>query len=524
MTPPIPKETLLLYISATTNVVSTVLVAEREEEGQAYPVQRLVYYVSEVLADAKTHYTQPQKMLYALLITLRKLRHYFHAHKIVVPSSFPLGEIIRNLDANDRIIKWSVDLGEFEIEFCPRQAIKSQILADFVSEWTEIQMPPPKERPEHWIMYFDGALNLEGAGAGVLLISPQGKQLKYVLQIHYKASNNGAEYEALIHDLCIAVSLGIKRLLAFGDSKVVIEEVNKEWDCVKDTMDAYCAEIPKLEGHFEGIEFQHVPRNNNIAVDVLSKLGSRRALVLAGVFVQDLRKPSINPRATFKLLDSNNPEPPSSDQNPAPPRDVLMTEKEDDWRKPFIDFILDQLVSNDKVGRERITRRSANYVVIGSDLYRKAASTGILMKCILQSEGLQLLTEIHSGECGYHATSTNLVGKAYRFGFYWPTAITNAKDLVKRCKGCQFFAKQQHLPTQALRTIPPSWPFSMWGLDAVGPFRTAPGGYKHILVVVDKFTKWIEVRPVAKVTSKEAVNLFETSKTASVCLTGSSQT
>jgi hypothetical protein len=141
MTPPIPKETLLLYISSTTNVVSTVLVAEREEEKQAYPVQRPVYYVSEVQADAKTRYTQPHKLLYALLITSRKLRHYFQALKIVVPSSFSLGEIIRNHDANGRIIKWSVELGEFEIEFCPRQAIKSQIIADFVSEWTEIQMP-----------------------------------------------------------------------------------------------------------------------------------------------------------------------------------------------------------------------------------------------------------------------------------------------------------------------------------------------------------------------------------------------
>jgi ribonuclease HI len=170
-------------------------------------------------------------------------------------------------------------------------------------------MPPPNERPEHWIMYFDGALNLEGAGAGVLLISPQGEQLKYVLQIHYRASNNGAEYEALIHGLRIVVSLGIKRLLAFGDSKVVIEQVNKEWDCVTDTMDAYYANIRKLVGHFEGIKFQHVPQNNNVAADVLSKLGSRRALVPACVFVQDLRKPSI------KLSDADNPEPSPNDQS-----------------------------------------------------------------------------------------------------------------------------------------------------------------------------------------------------------------
>jgi hypothetical protein len=86
--------------------------------------------------------------------------------------------------------------------------------------------------------------------------------------------------------------------------------------------------------------------------------------------------------------------------------------------------------------------------------------------------------------------------------------MTDAKDLVKRCKGCQFFAKQQHLPAQAVRTIPPPWPFAMWGLDAIGPFCTAPGSYKHILVAVDKFIKWIEVQPVAKVTLEEAVKFI----------------
>jgi hypothetical protein len=208
-------------------------------------------------------------------------------------------------------------------------------------------------------------------------------------------------------------------------------------------MNAYCAEIRKLEGHFMGIEFQLVPRNNNVAADVLSKLGSKQALVPAGVFVQNLRKTSI------KLLDPDNPEPPQYDQTSAPPRDMLMSEKEDDWRKPFIDFLLDQLVPEDKAERGRITRRSANYVVIGTDLYRKAAATSVLMKCILRLEGLQLLAEIHSGECDCHAASANLVGKAYRFGFYYPTAMTDAKDLAKRCKGCQFFAKQQHLQAQA---------------------------------------------------------------------------
>jgi hypothetical protein len=92
-------------------------------------------------------------------------------------------------------------------------------------------------------------------------------------------------------------------------------------------MDAYCAEIRKLEGHFEGTVFHHVPQNKNMATDVLSKLGSRRALVLAGVFIQDLHKPSI------KLLDPDSPDLAQHDQTPAPLRNMLMTKKEDDWLK-----------------------------------------------------------------------------------------------------------------------------------------------------------------------------------------------
>jgi ribonuclease HI len=160
----------------------------------------------------------------------------------------------------------------------------------FVSEWMETKQPPPVEKPEHWKMYFDGSLNLEGAGAGVLFILPQGGHLKYVLQIHYKASNNSAEYEALIHGLCIAISLGIKRLIAYGDSKVITDQVKKACDVKKETMNPYCAKVRKLEDHFEGLEFDHISRDNNMAADVLSKLGSKRALVPADVFVQDLRK------------------------------------------------------------------------------------------------------------------------------------------------------------------------------------------------------------------------------------------
>jgi ribonuclease HI len=141
-------------------------------------------------------------------------------------------------------------------------------------------------------VFFDDALNRDGAGAGVLFISPKGEQLKYVLQLLFNSTNNAAEYEALIHGLRIVVTLGVKRLLAYGDSKVIIQQVNKDLECTKEKMDAYCREIRKLEAKFYGLEFHHIPRDDNVAADVLSKLGSKRSIVPPGVFVQALNSPT----------------------------------------------------------------------------------------------------------------------------------------------------------------------------------------------------------------------------------------
>jgi hypothetical protein len=232
----------------------------------------------------------------------------------------------------------------------------------------------------------------------------------------------------LIHGLRIVVSLGIKWFIAYGDSKVVIDQVNKVCDIKKDSMNAYCTEVWKLEAHFEGLEFHHVCCNNNVAADVLSKLGSKCVLVPAGVFVQDLRKPSMRLLSDLETSSGDVPSPGS--------RDVLMAEAEDDWRLDFISYILEKRVPENKVECSKIVRRGANYVIIGTKLYRRSVSNGVLMRCILRSEGLQLLQEIHGGECDNHATSANLVGKAFRSGFYWPTALTDAQDLVQWCKGC----------------------------------------------------------------------------------------
>jgi hypothetical protein len=107
-----------------------------------------------------------------VLITSRKLQHYFQDYSITVVTDYPLSDILRNQDATGRISKWAVELGALNIDFKPRTAIKSLALVDFMAEWRENQLPTQTERPEHWVMYFEGSLKLEGAGAGVLLISP----------------------------------------------------------------------------------------------------------------------------------------------------------------------------------------------------------------------------------------------------------------------------------------------------------------------------------------------------------------
>jgi transposase InsO family protein len=112
------------------------------------------------------------------------------------------------------------------------------------------------------------------------------------------------------------------------------------------------------------------------------------------------------------------------------------------------------------------------------------------------------------GACGHHAAPRALVGNAFRQGFYWPTAVADATRIVRTCQGCQFYARQTHLPTQALQTIPITWPFAVWGLDLVGPLQKAPGGYMHLLVAIDKFSKWIEVRPLNSIRSEQEVVFF----------------
>ena len=131
---------------------------------------------------------------------------------MTVVSKFPLGEIVQSPEATGRIAKWAIELMGAQITYAPREAIKSQVLPDFIAEWTETQLPPKPDDEEYWIMYFDGSVMKTGARVGLVFVSPRNVRMRYLVRLHFPASNNVAEYEALVNGLRIAIELRIRWL------------------------------------------------------------------------------------------------------------------------------------------------------------------------------------------------------------------------------------------------------------------------------------------------------------------------
>ncbi|KAK1607953.1 hypothetical protein QYE76_031626 [Lolium multiflorum] len=456
---PLEREPMLLYIAATNRVVSVVVVVEREEEGKT--VQRPVYYLSEVLSSSKQNYPHFQKMTYGVFMAATKLKHYFEEHPMKVVSEAPISDIMGNKDASGRIAKWAIQLSPYVPVYERRDAIKSQALADFLVDWAEVQYKPPEHRIEYWKMHFDGSKLKEGLGAGVVLTSPKGDHLRYVLQVHFRASNNVAEYEALIHGLKVAKEIGALRIICYGDSDLVVQQCSGDWDAKDVNMASYRFHVQKIAGFFEGCEFHHVPRAENEAADTLSKLGSSRQEIPPGIALAHLRVPSIKPSPESESIfvpeshvvpmeiDEGNPGTAPANSGTVPvnsgtttpiPEEAMLVDNMDidmpvfvvreapSWVKPIKEFLINGTLPVDENESRRIQRRSKAYTIINGEAYKRSV-TGVLQRCVEPEEGKEMLEEIHRGECGHHASSRALVAKVFRHGFYWPTALENAEDM-----------------------------------------------------------------------------------------------
>jgi ribonuclease HI len=262
-----------------------------------------------------------------------------------------------------------VELMGETLSFVPRKAIKSQVLVDFLADWVDTQLPTAPIQPELWTMYFDGSLMKTGAGAGLLFISPLEKHLRYVLCLHFPASNNVAEYGALVNGLRIAIELGVRRLDACGDSQLVIDQVMKNSHCRDRKMEANCDEVRRLEDKFYGLELNHIARRYNETADELAKIASRWTTVPPDVFSRDIHQPSV------KIDDTPEPEEASAqpEVSSAAEGEALRVEGERNgvtpnlnWQAPYLEYLLQGELPLDKAEARRLARRAKSFVLLGA--------------------------------------------------------------------------------------------------------------------------------------------------------------
>ncbi|GJU44958.1 reverse transcriptase domain-containing protein [Tanacetum coccineum] len=254
LTAPKEKEELIVYLAAAKETVSAVLVTEKEAK------QMPIYFVSRALRGPELNYTSMEKLVLALVHASKRLKRYFQAHPIIVITDQPIQQILSRPEVAGRLQKWSIELGEYAIHYRPRVSVKGQILADFIVERPKEDSPdtPMEEEeklPEPWILFTDGSSCTDGSGAGLILTNPEGMEFTYALRFRFDATNNEAEYEALIVD----------RLANQVNGTYVAKEAN---------MIRYLEKVKALTGGFKAFTIKQIPRSKNKKVDALSKIDS----------------------------------------------------------------------------------------------------------------------------------------------------------------------------------------------------------------------------------------------------------
>ncbi|XP_014499228.1 uncharacterized protein LOC106760287 [Vigna radiata var. radiata] len=423
---------LHLFLVVGEEAVSATLVQE-------VPEFRPVYFISRVLKELETRYQQLEKIVLALVIATRRLRPYLQGNQVIVRTNYPISKILRKPDLAGRMIGWSIELSEFDLRYEPRGSIKGQHLADFVAE-----LPGRSSYCHSW------------------------------------ASNNQAEYEALIAGLELARDLGVKVLCCKTDSQLVAGHMNGTFQIKDDQLLKYFHRAKQLVAHFDSIEVSHIPISENQRADRLSKLStSKEKGQLSSLVRQIIFKPAV------ECLQ------------------VYSTAERDDWRREIVRLIQQQEAGT--ILRTEESKQVARYVMVGEELYRRGYVTPML-KCLSKDESEYVMQELHERICGRHGSGRSLRARALRAGFYWPTMEKDCQAFVVKCLACQKHGNIIRTPAAALSAIVSPWPFAQWGMDIVGPFPTSRSQFKFLLVAIDYFTKWVEAEPLAKISASQVQN------------------
>ncbi|XP_020203843.1 uncharacterized protein LOC109789337 [Cajanus cajan] len=324
----------------------------------------------------------------------------------------PIAKVLGKPELAGRMMAWSVELFQFDITFKPRGLIKAQCLADFVNE-----LHPHGQFEEHWwTLHVEGSSNCQGSEAGVILEGPKGIVLEQSLRFRFKASNNQAEYEALLARLRLAEDMGASRIKCLTDSKVVVEQAN-----------------------FQEVLVGHIPREDNTRADQLARLAAtKKPGQLRTIIQQEIDHPSFEAEVVASI-----------------DTDHLGQSDPPDWRAEIKAFITNGAASTDPTEAKRLRTQASRYVIIADQLYKHGFSTPLL-KCQDQTEADYVIREVHEGICGMHSGVRTTVSKLLRAGYYWPTMNTDCGAFVKKSQQCQKHGNLIHQVAEQLHYIPPA--------------------------------------------------------------------
>ena len=286
MSSPVVDEVLFSYLAVTFYAISFVLL--RVDSG----IQRPVYYVSKSLNEAEVRYLPLEKAILAVVHVTRKLPHYFQAHTMVILTQLPLKSILRSANYTGRVVKWGTILGVFDIKYMPRTSIKGHVLADLVAEFAEC--PEEMNVEKHgideksiglisaqcstpWEVYVDGVANQRESGMGLVLVSLKKVTIERSLRLSFLATNNEAEYEALLMGMVMVQKIGGKMMEVFSDSKLVVSQVRGELEARDQRMQEYLSQVRRIKTKFEFFDLSYIPRNGNTHADFLATLATSSA-------------------------------------------------------------------------------------------------------------------------------------------------------------------------------------------------------------------------------------------------------
>ncbi|XP_057418153.1 uncharacterized protein LOC130712333 [Lotus japonicus] len=325
------------------------------------------------LPGAELRYQKIEKAALAILKTARRLRPYFQSFQVKVKTDVPLRQVLQKPDLSGRLVSWSVELSEYDIQYEPRGQVTIQSLIDFVAELT----PTEGERNQgEWILSVDGSSNNTGSGAGITIESPDKMVIEQSLKFEFKASNNQSEYEALIAGLRLAIELGVQKLFIKGDSQLVVKQVNGEYQVKDPQLSKYLEVVRRLMMEIGKIRIEHVPRGQNERADVLAKLASTGRLGNYQTVIQEtLPRPSIDlVEVKLKAVKS-------------------IIEGEPSWMEPIKAF-LQNPPQDDNLNTRAKRKEASFYTLVDGELYRRGIMS-LMLKCVGTNDAHGIMAEVH---------------------------------------------------------------------------------------------------------------------------------